>query len=83
LIDDQVKRKIDLGKDRTTILGLVKYDSEYGTDTRYVLPAEYGRYMEIMAMSFISRNQDRFRNQPITEIKVMSTEDTTVIHDDL
>lgn len=83
LIDDQVKRKIDLGKDRTTILGLVKYDSEYGTDTRYILPAEYGRYMEIMAMSFISRNQDRFRNQPITEIKVISTEDTTVVHDDL
>lgn len=81
--DDDPRRPIDLGKDRTSVLGLVKRDSEYGTDSRYILPAEHGRFLEIKAMSFISRNQDRFKSAPVSEIKVMTTSGNSVIHDDL
>lgn len=81
-VDDNSKELTYKNK-RNTILGYKLRDDEYGVDSRFVLPAEVGRILEMKAMSFISKNQDRFKAKPICQIKVLSFTSQDVVNDEL
>lgn len=84
LTNDEAHRKLQIQNGRgTSILGLKLADNESGTDSQYIFPAEVGRLLEMKLMCLISKNQDRFKNNPISQIKIMSLSNEEVVSDEL